>query len=748
MIETAETQLQSARLTVTGMNCAACATSVEKRLRRAEGVLEASVSYAGESCTLVWDPQRTSPQALSELVSAAGFGLVDATEPAGRERQTEDKERQARRLRWQLGVALALAAPLFVLGMFFHHRLPYEGWIHAALATPVVFYSGARFFSGAWTRLRAGDANMDTLVALGAGVSWLFSVFNLLLPDVVRSWGMEPQYYFEAAAVIVAFVLLGRWLEERAKRGAGDALRQLVEAQPETALVWLGEQWRPLSVSQVQEGFRLLVRPGERVPVDGRVAAGHSWVDESLMTGEPLPAEKAVDSPVFGGTLNGQGSLEIIAERVGAGTRLARLVESVRRAQDSKPPIQRQVDRVAAVFVPVVLGLALLTGAVWTFSGVDQALAKAFWTSISVLVVACPCALGLATPTALMVGIGLAARRGVLVRDARSLEQAAKVEVILLDKTGTLTEGHPRITHALWNESYSEADRQEAEAALRAIQARSEHPAARAWVDFLSAESAVADPEVKDFEAVAGRGVRAVVGGRSWQIGSLRMSDEAGAALPASWRDQLARWEAEGGSPVVALRDGEPAAVATLVDPVREGAAEAVAALKHYGVEPVMLTGDREGAARAVARRLGIETVIAEALPDQKAETVRKYQREGRRVAMAGDGMNDAEALALADVSLAMGQGSALAIETADLTLTQSDPSRLPVAFALSRATVRTVWRNLAWAFGYNVLMIPVAAGVLWPVNGFLLDPMLAGGAMAFSSVSVVLSSLALGWRR
>ncbi len=746
MIMKVETNLASARLQVGGMNCAACATSVEKRLRKAQGVLEASVSYTTQSCTLIYDPLQTSPEQLAQQLAPAGFSL--ASEPAPSVQPVEAASRASND--HELVVAIAGALPLLVLGMFFHHRIPYEGWIHLLLATPVVLYAGRSFFKGAWQRARLGEANMDTLVALGTGSAYLFSLFNLMWPAAVRYSGLEPQYYFEAAAVIIAFVKLGRWLEGRARQRTGAALRELVDAQPSTATVWIGGQWRSLPLDQVQVGFRLLVRPAERVPVDGTVVAGQSWVDESLLTGEPLPVEKIPGSRLHGGTLNGNGRLELVAEAVGHQTRLARLVEAVRQAQASKPPIQTLVDRVAGVFVPLVMGLAFLTALVWGFSGVDQAWGKAVWTGLSVLVVACPCALGLATPTALVVGIGRAARRGILVREARSFEAAARLDVVFLDKTGTLTEGRPRIVDHRWAEVLTSTGRYEAAAALLALEQQSEHPVARAWVQHLEAQARSQPvPEVIDFAALPGRGIRGRIAGRLWIVGSLGLAGTEGLeALPADWADRVAGWEAEGWSPVLAWCEGQLVAAAALADPIRPEATAAIAGLHVRGLEVVLLTGDRRAAAEAVARHLGIRRVLAEQLPEDKARALADVQAQGKRVALVGDGLNDAPALARADVSIAMGGGSDLAIETADLTLVGSNPARLPEALDLARATVRTIRQNLIWAFGYNVIMIPVAAGVLWPLNGFLLDPMLAGGAMALSSISVVLNSLALNWRR
>jgi Cu+-exporting ATPase len=798
--QTPSTALSHAALGVRGMTCAACATRLEKALGRLDGVAEASVSLAAERADLRFDGTRLDRARLAEAVAAAGFevpehdidlsiggmtcaacsarlekvlgglsGVTGATVNLATERarvrytdgvigvaaivaavagagftatvatgagdrlKAEEAE-AARRLRHDLAVlalAVVLTAPL-VAEMVLHLagvglRLP-PLW-QLALATPVQVVAGWRFYRGAWASLKGGAGNMDVLVALGTSAAYGLSAWRVLTGEA----GAAPELYFEASAVVVTLVLLGKILEGRARRGASSAIRALMALRPEIAHVERDGKLVDVPAEAVSHGDRVVVRPGERAPVDGVVVAGRSAMDESLLTGESLPVTKGEGDAVTGGAVNGSGLLTVLATAVGAEATLARIIRMVEDAQASKAPVQHLVDKVSAVFVPVVVGLAAAVFLAWWLGAGDPE--AAFAAAVSVLVIACPCALGLATPTAMMVGTGVAARHGILIKSAEGLERAHAVTTLVFDKTGTLTEGRPQVTDILGDDPV---------AVLRlaaGLQQGSEHPLAHAVLERARAEG-VEPPAVSDFEALAGRGLSATVDGRRLLLGSHRLMGEAGhdtqalAARAATLEGQArtVMWLAEAGG-------GAVLGLIAVSDPVKASAAGAVAGLKALGVRPVMLTGDNRRTAEAVADLLGIEEVHAEVLPEDKAAALRRYKAEGAVVGMVGDGVNDAPALAEADVSIAMGTGSDVAMQTAAITLVRGDPGLLPAALGISRATYAKIRQNLFWAFVYNVVALPLAAGGL-------LSPMVAGAAMAFSSVSVVSNSLVLRlWR-
>ncbi|AWK88812.1 heavy metal translocating P-type ATPase [Azospirillum thermophilum] len=729
-----EPQTESFDLTVGGMTCASCVARVEKALGRVPGVSSAAVNLATERAHVVAYAGAVDAARLAEAVETAGF--TAAPVPADRPKGAEGDEAAARgrrELRHVL-IAAALSLPL-VAGMAgdllgLDWMLP--GWLQLLLASPVQFWLGARFYRAGWKAVRAGAGNMDLLVALGTSAAWGLSLHMLL----TAAHGHAPHLYFEASAVLITFVLFGKWLESRAKGQTAAAIRALMDLRPDTARLLRDGGETEVPVEQVRPGDRVVVRPGERIPVDGRVAEGSGSVDESMLTGESLPVEKAPGDRVTGGAINVDGRLVVETLAVGAETMLAQIVRMVEGAQASKAPIQRLVDRVSAVFVPVVLAIALATFAGWWIAGGD--VERAIITAVSVLVIACPCALGLATPTAIMVGTGAAARHGILIKDAEALERAHAVTAVAFDKTGTLTEGKPRVTGLVPAAGSDEA------ALLRlaaGLQAGSEHPLAQA-VRERAAAAGLAPLQTAEFRALAGRGVSGMVEGRRVLLGSGRLMAENGVADPAL-AGRAAALESSGHT-VSWLAETAPApralGLVAFGDTVKESARVAVRSLKEQGVEPVMVTGDSRGAARAVAADLGIDRVFAEVLPGDKAAVVAALKAEGKTVAMVGDGINDAPALAAADVGIAMATGTDVAMHTAGVTLMRGDPLLVPGSLDVSRRTYAKIRQGLFWAFFYNVVGIPLAA------LGYL-SPVLAGGAMALSSVSVVANALTLrGW--
>ncbi len=728
---------QTRTFSVAGMTCAACAARIGKTLDRCPGVLSATVNYASATATVTYDTRTCTPGALKAAVVQAGYDLLDV-ERQDAVRRAE--EAQYRKLRHRTLWALGLALPVALAGLFFMDR-PGARIFMALLATPVVFVLGRGFFINAWKQLRHGSANMDTLVAVSTGVAYLFSLFNLLFPGFREARGIPPHVYFESASVIVAFVLLGRLLELRAKGRTGEAIRKLMGLQP-ASVIRIGEAGarEVIPVESVRTGDLLLARPGERIAADGTVTDGRSYVDESMLTGEPVPVLKEAAANVSAGTLNGNGSLSYRADAVGTDTALARIVRLVRQAQDSKAPVQRLADRIAALFVPTVLGIAVLSLVVWLLLDPVNGFTHGLLALVTVLVIACPCALGLATPTAVMVGIGKGAEHGILVKDARSLERAAKTDTVVLDKTGTLTEGHPVATDLEWA-----GEKPDAEAVFRSLERLSEHPLAGAVADRLGEGATV---PVTHFENLPGRGVKGVADGRMYYAGNRALLLENGIALSAELDRAAVRMEGEARTVVFFADAARTHAVAGITDRLRADVAEAVRQLHRQGITVWMLTGDNDVTAAAVARRAGIDRYRANMLPGEKAAFVRKLQAQGHRVAMAGDGINDSAALAQADLGIALGCGSDVAIEAAALTIVHSDLKKIPQALRLSQLTVRTIRQNLFWAFAYNVIGIPVAAGVLYPLCGFQLSPMIAGAAMAMSSLCVVGNSLRLKSRR
>ena len=724
------------------MSCAVCAASVESIVRELKGVREAAVNFAAGTLNVEYDPSEVTPQQMREAVQAIGYDLIIDEENAS-ELQEQEQRKHYLVLRRRTLWAWLLGIPVMLLGMVWMHE-PWSPWVQLVLTVPVLFVFGRSFYVTGWRQARHGKANMDTLVALSTSIAFLFSLFNTFFPQFWYDRGLEPHVYYEAAAMIVAFVLLGKMLEERAKGSTSSAIRKLMGLQPKTArLVEADGTEREVPIAQLKPGNRVSVRPGERIPVDGAVVEGNSYVDESMISGEPLPVGKKVGDKVLAGTINQRGSFILEATQVGAGTVLARIVQMVQEAQGSKAPVQRIVDRVSSVFVPTVIGIAILTFVVWMIAGGSSSLSYGLLSAVSVLVIACPCALGLATPTALMVGIGKAAEHHILIKDAFALENMCRIDTVVLDKTGTLTEGKPTVTDWLW---LAPSDETAAlKSVLLAAEMKSEHPLATAIVTALQETEAV---EVSEFRSLTGKGIVVGIDGTDYWVGSRVLAMEYVPGVPESVTAQAERWQEAGKSVIWYGRGSELLAIAAIADPVKPTSVEAVRELERMGIEVHMLTGDGRKTAVAVAGELGLKRFEAEVLPDDKEQYIKVLQSQGHRVAMVGDGINDSQALARADVSVAMGRGTDIAMDVAMVTLMTSDLMLLPKAVTLSRRTVRLIRQNLFWAFIYNLIGIPLAAGVLYPAYGILLNPMLASAAMAFSSVSVVLNSLRLKWSK
>jgi len=728
---------------VTGLGCASCAIHVEGELKTHKGVISVAVNYANASAIVEYETSTTNAEDLKSSVQAIGYDLLIDAE--GENQQEEIQQIHYKKLVKSTIGAIVLSLPVVVIGMFLMD-MPYANWIMLALATPVVGWFGRNFFVNAFNQAKHGSANMDTLVALSTGISYLFSTFNTLFPEVWHRKGIHPPVYFEASAVVIAFILLGKVLEDRAKSNTSSAIKKLMGLQPKTVMVVLENGTESeLPISMVKKNDLLLVKPGDKIPVDGEIFSGNSFVDESTITGESLPVEKIKGAKAYAGTLNQKGSFLLTAEKVGGETILAQIIKMVREAQGSKPPIQKLADKIAGIFVPVVMGIALLTFMIWISLGGENALTHALLAMVSVLVIACPCALGLATPTAVMVGIGKGAGLGILIRDAESLEMAHKVNAVVLDKTGTITEGKPVVKEIHWNIPVTEQEKYAL--LLSAIESLSEHPLAEAVVDHLKI-----NPDKRlsfdHFESLTGKGVEAVLEQVTYTIGNRRLVDDRAVVVPESCENIIRKWEKEASTVVYFTANHAVIALIALADKIKESAAKAISGLLADGIEVYMLTGDNQQTASAVADQVGLQNFKAGVMPSEKAEFVKQLQQKGKIVAMVGDGINDSQALAQADVSIAMGKGSDIAMDVAKMTIISSDLLLIAKAIRLSRITVNTIHQNLFWAFIYNLIGIPVAAGILYPIWGFMLNPMIAGAAMALSSVSVVSNSLRLKTRK
>lgn len=739
-----QARVQSAEISVIGMTCGSCVSRIERALNKQPGMVKASVNLTTQKAFVEFLSDTLSVPRIHQAIRDAGYESQESDASS----ETEEQDREGIDLRRKVIFAAALTIPVVLIAMgkmipaleaLYVSVLPHRGWmaIEWLLTTPVLFYAGLRFFRSGYTELRHANPGMNSLVMIGTSAAYFYSVAALLVPGFFPAGTAES--YFEAAAVIVTLILLGRYFEHVAKGRTSEAIKKLLQLQAKTARVIREGEAVEVPIEAVVPGDRIQVRPGERVPVDGVVEEGQSYVDESMISGEPVPVAKQKEAELVGGTINKNGSLTFRATRVGADTVLAQIIRMVESAQADKPPIQALADKIAGIFVPVVIVLAILTFITWFSFGPEPALSFAFVTTVSVLLIACPCAMGLATPTAIMVGTGKGAEMGVLFRKGAALETLSRMDTIVLDKTGTLTRGQPELTDFILVEGRED----EVLAWVAAVETESEHPIGEAIVKG-ARDRGLTLPAISEFQAEPGYGIQAQVAGHRINVGADRYMRRLGIDL-ASVADDAVSLAEKAKSPLYVAVDGRLAALIAVADPLKNGSVEAIAALKSSGLSVAMLTGDNRATAEAIARQAGIERVLAEVLPDQKAAEVKRLQEEGTRVAFVGDGINDAPALAQADVGIAIGTGTDIAIEAGDVVLMRGDLRGIVDAAALSRRTRKTILGNFVWAYGYNLALIPVAAGVLFPFTGYLLNPMLAAGAMSLSSVFVVTNSLRLG---
>ncbi|OJV51839.1 MAG: copper-translocating P-type ATPase [Bacteroidetes bacterium 43-16] len=725
---------------VLGMTCASCAGSTESIVKYQEGVVSSSVNFATGNLTVEYLPNMIDAVQLQQAVQSIGYDLLITDESQQQETLEAIHAKKFRQLKNKTIWAVILSIPVVIIGMFLMD-MPYANPIMWLFATPVVLWLGKDFFINAWKQARHRSANMDTLVALSTGIAYIFSVFNMLFEDFWHQRGLHAHVYFEAAAVIVAFILLGKLLEEKAKGNTSSAIKKLMGLQPKTVMVIQADGTeKQIPIEAVSTGDVILVKPGEKIAVDGMVTSGSSYVDESMLSGEPVPVLKAADEKVFAGTINQKGSFRFRAVKVGKETMLAQIIKMVQDAQGSKAPVQKLVDKIAGIFVPVVMAIAILTFILWFILGGNNGVVQGLLAAITVLVIACPCALGLATPTAIMVGVGKGAEKGILIKDAESLELAKKVNAIVLDKTGTITEGKPEVTGIKWLDGNDTTKN-----ILLSIEKQSEHPLAEAVVKHLGAVPATS---LSQFDSITGKGAKAIHKGELYFVGNKKLLIENNITINEILQQQADEWGRQSKTVIWFASSKQALSVIAISDKIKETSVEAIRQMQEAGIDLYMLTGDNEATARAIAEQTGIKHYKAEVLPQHKADFIKELQQQGKVVAMVGDGINDSTALATADVSIAMGKGSDIAMDVAKMTIISSDLTKIPQAIKLSRQTVATIKQNLFWAFIYNLIGIPVAAGILYPVNGFLLNPMIAGAAMALSSVSVVSNSLRLKWKK
>jgi Cu2+-exporting ATPase len=729
--------MKKCTLPVLEMSCAVCANNVENKVNSLSGVKSASVNFAANTIIVEYDPEQiTLPQIKAE-VQSIGYDLV-IDEVNQEDIQEEAQKSHYALLKRKVIVAWILSIPTMLLSMIFMHT-PGNEWIMMVLTLPILLYSGQSFYIHAWKQVKQHTANMDTLVALSTSIAFLFSLFNTIYPQFWTDQGMEAHVYYEAAGMIIAFVLLGKLMEERAKNSTTSAIKGLMGLQPKTARKIIETEEIEVPIGQLQPNDKISVRPGEKIPVDGIVIEGNSYVDESMISGEAIPVKKQSGDRVLAGTINQRGSFILNATQVGSSTVLAQIVRMVQEAQGSKAPVQKVVDRISSIFVPIVISISIITFIVWIIIGGNHYFSYALLSAVSVLVIACPCALGLATPTALMVGIGKGAERHILIKDAFALENLCKVNCVVLDKTGTLTEGHPSVSDVLW---ITDSD-QTSQSVLLAAEQKSEHPLAIAITEYLKGKG-VAPEEINSFESITGKGIEVVFEDSKYWVGSLSFAQTQQIQLPEKALQKTEMWSKENKSIIYYGKESSLMAIFAITDPLKPTSAQAVQTLEKRGIEVHMLTGDGNKTAQMIGETLGIKHIQAEVMPTDKETYIQNLQQKGKIVAMVGDGINDSQALARADVSIAMGKGTDIAMDVAMVTLMTSDLLLLPQAIKLSQRTVRLIHQNLFWAFIYNVIGIPIAAGILFPINGLLLNPMWASAAMAFSSVSVVLNSLRL----
>ncbi|MCU4190226.1 copper-translocating P-type ATPase [Flavobacterium sp. HXWNR29] len=718
------------------MTCASCAISTESIVKFLPGIVSSQVNYATATLTVEYIPSLVTVNQMRQAVQSIGYDLFIEEGNENSETLEELHQKKYNLLKKKTIGAVFLTLPLVFIAMFFMD-IPYANYIMWVLSTPVILGFGKDFFINAWKQTKHGSANMDTLVALSTGVAYIFSVFNTLFPDYWHSKGLHAHVYFESATVVIAFILLGKLLEENAKGNTSSAIKKLIGLQPKTVNILDTEQNQiALPIEQVEVGMTIIVKPGDKVAVDGIVTQGSSFVDESMLSGEPLAVKKEVNDKVFSGTINQKGSFQFKAEKIGSDTMLAQIIKMVQEAQGSKAPVQKLVDKIAGIFVPIVIGIAILSLISWVILGGENGFTQGILALVTVLVIACPCALGLATPTAIMVGVGKGAEQGILIKDAESLELAKKVDAIILDKTGTITYGKPTVTNSKWLDENDILKQ-----ILLSIEKQSEHPLAEAVVNYLKDINTV---HIHHIESLTGKGVRANYKDINYLVGNQKLLTENQILIDNSLKEQADKWLHEAKTVIWFADDKKALVVLAIADEIKETSIEAIKELQKMGIEVHMLTGDNYNTAKAIAEKTGISSFKGEVLPKDKADFVKELQAKGKIVAMVGDGINDSTALAQANVSIAMGKGSDIAIDVAKMTIISSDLMKISTAIKLSKSTVNTIKQNLFWAFIYNVVGIPIAAGILYPINGFLLNPMIAGAAMALSSISVVGNSLRL----
>ena len=722
------------------MTCAACAISVETYLKPQEGIRHVSVNYPNQSVHLEYDKTLISIEDIRRKVKEIGYDLLIGSKEESRKEFEEKEVARLNVLKRKLIVAAIFSIPIFIIAMFFMGKIPHENYIMLGLSLPVIFWSGAEFYRIAWKKLLRFTSNMDTLVALSTGVAFLFSFFNTFFPSYFKSLGLAPHVYYESAVMIITLILLGRFFEEKAKGKTSSAIKNLMNLTPSHVTVIRNGEEIKIAQSEIIMGELIVLKPGDRVPVDGKVRKGDSYIDESMLTGEPVPIAKSKGDAVFAGTINQKGALRIFATKIGDETVLSQIIKLVEKAQSSKPEIQKLADKVAGIFAPIVIILSLVSFSIWYFLGPPPAFTHAFISLMTVLIIACPCALGLATPTALMVGIGKGAEHGILIKDAQVLETAYKLDTLILDKTGTITKGKPSVNDQYWIEL---EDIMQIKAVVLACERQSEHPIATAIVGALSASNHT-EVALEGFESITGHGVKARVGEANYLIGNESFLLQEEIRLKPEFEAKALAWKAAAKTVIYVARGKELVGLLAVSDQVKSSSKQAVRSLQELGLEVIMLTGDHPATAEAVAKEVGITTFRANFLPADKGEFIRQLQKEGKVVAMVGDGINDSNALAQANVGIAMGTGTDIAMESAGITLMNADLIQIRKAIELSQLSMKTIRQNLFWAFIYNIIAIPVAAGVLYPAFHFLLNPMVAGAAMSFSSISVLLNSLRL----
>ncbi len=739
-------KVEKVLLPIQGMTCASCVSKVERALRSVKGVLQVSVNLATERASVEYIPEEVTIRDLKKVVQEAGYQVLEVKEEDIVEKERIAREAELSKLKWKFIIGAILLTPILLL---MYGASLFEKWIGLSketnffiqflLATPVQFWAGWQFYVGFWKAAKHKTSDMNTLIAVGTSAAYLYSLIVTFVPHLIMVKGLMIDAYFDTSAAIIVLILLGRFLEARAKGKTSEAIKKLIGLQPKTARVIRNGEEMDIPVGEVTVGDVTVVRPGEKIPVDGIIREGYSSVDESMVTGESLPVEKKTGDTVIGATINKTGTFKFEATKVGKDTVLAQIVRLVQEAQGSKPPIARMVDVIASYFVPVVISISIITFIVWFFFGPHPALTYAFLNFVAVLIIACPCALGLATPTSIMVGTGKGAENGILIRGAEALETAHQLNTIILDKTGTLTKGEPSVTDIIESERFT---KKEILTLAASAEKGSEHPLGEAIVKKAKEEGLI-PLDSKDFQAIAGHGIEATIDSKRILLGNLRLMEERKVSLNGL-SEKAQNLSSEGKTPMFLAVEGRAAGIIAVADTLKENSKKAVEALHRMGLEVVMLTGDNERTARAIASQIGIDRVLAEVLPGMKAEEVRRLQSEGKKVGMVGDGINDAPALAQADVGIAIGTGTDVAMEASDITLIGGDLRGIVTAIALSKATIRNIKQNLFWAFAYNTILIPVAAGVLFPFFGILLNPIFAAGAMAFSSVTVVSNALRL----